>query len=75
MIGNAPWLGLRVHVAVYILDGEFERFVSVGFVKNVQGNKLVQVELPLTEELANPFAGIDCEKILVKPGIYPESAQ
>lgn len=75
MVANAPWLGLRVHVAVYMLDGEFERFISVGYVKNVQGNKLVQVELPLSEGLANPFSGVDCEKILVKPGIYPEAVQ
>lgn len=74
MVSNAPWLGMRVQVSVYVMDGDFERQVGAGYVKNIQGNGLVQVHLPLDAESSNPFESIDLEKIIVKPGLFAEVA-
>lgn len=73
MVGNAPWLGLRVQVSVFIMDGEFERQVSLGYVKNVQGNKLVQIQVVMEESSKNPFESVDLEKIIIKPGLVAEA--
>ena len=79
LVKNAPWLSMHVSVAVYVLEGEFERLICIGRVLNVQSNHLVQIELVQDSrgminlsEVVVALQQADKEKILLKPGLYVE---
>ncbi|MBB3998617.1 hypothetical protein [Aureimonas pseudogalii] len=77
IVKDAPWLSLGVSVAIYIVDGEFERLVGDGEVINVQTNALAQIRLRNhvdlfrdISDLASRLDAADRTNILVRPGLY-----
>ena len=77
LVKNAPWLGLGVMTAIYIIEKDVERLACIGIVKNVQSNGLVQISLETCqhgyrdeEAIWSSLNRIERKSILVKPGPY-----
>ena len=66
---------------IYVLENDFERFVYLGEVMNVQMNDLVQIFVRISdqgyvseEEVWKTLERTDTAMILVKPGPMPGGA-
>ena len=81
IVEKSPWLGVGVMAPIYVLENDFERFVCLGEVMNVQMNDLVQIFVRISdqgyvseEEVWKTLERTDTAMILVKPGPMPGGA-
>ena len=77
VVEKSSWLGIGVATTIYVVEDDFERFVCIGEVVNIQHNNLVQIAIRNSEtcynsddEIWNIFERTNKKFLLVKPGPY-----
>jgi hypothetical protein len=81
LVEHTPWLSYGTMIGIYMVVNNYERFVCVGEVINIQSNGLVQIRTEQDdrgysseEETTKALNEIDKKLIIIKPALFPRGS-